>query len=272
MLGHAEQSALVSGNFSHAITTGHFGYVFNTLLEEDCVGCGPGPIVFPPGDSQTPPWVAGDPLDRIRIRGNAIRLMGISGIGVIGFFSTAEQGVIVVDHLEISGNRLFDNVTRTQAVIDGGMVALSGYGAISLADVTDLIIRDNEIRGNGALAVGGVTGVFVLAAPGVELSRNKIYGNGPLRPLRIIPGTPHGGVWLAAVTAPSEPDLSPDPRGRPSAVVRDNEIHAPNGPSLFIYGYGYIRSSTTRWRARASCRPRSVRPTSRSSTRARFRT
>ncbi len=229
MLGHAEQSAVTTGNFSHAIVDGHFGYVFNSWLEDNCVGCGPGPVVFPPGTSQTPPWVAGDPLTRIRIRANSISSMGMSGVGVMGFFPTAEQGVISIDHLEISGNRIFDNVARKQAVIDDGMVALSGYGAVSLADVIDLVIRDNEIAGNGLRAVGGVTGVFVLSGEGVELSRNRIYGNGPVRPLQIAKGTPHGGVWLAHVA------------GQPSVVIRDNEIDAPNGPSLFIYGYGYMQ-------------------------------
>ena len=229
MLGHAEKSAVTgaTGNFSSHLTVGLHGFVFNDLVASDCIGCGPGPVVFPFPPGGTPPFVAADPLREIHIRSNVIQRMGISGIGVMGFFPTAGQGVIYINHLEITANRIVDNIGRAQAEIDGGMVALSGYGAISLADVSNLVVRDNEIAHNGAGAAGGVTGLFVLAGSDVEVSRNKIHDNGPLRPLRIVKGTPHGGIWLAGVSL--------------AAGVRDNEVRAPNGPALFMQGHGFMQ-------------------------------
>src|SRR5690606_27260185 len=101
----------------------------------------------------------------------------------------------------ISGNRIFRNLSRLLA--DTPSADLSGFGAISLADVIDLAIRDNEITHNGTHTRGGVCGVFVLSGEAVEIARNKIVGNGPREPQHITSLHPHGGIWLHHVAPPT---------------------------------------------------------------------
>lgn len=242
MLGNAIPPVVIFAVPNAAIAPVRLGFVLNGLKDATCVGCGPGPIVFPPPPSttQNPPWVAGGPLTDIRIRDNEISEMGIAGVGVIGFFPDPSQGAISVSHLAITGNRIFDCVRRGTTEMDEGLITAGGYGAISLGDVLDLVIEDNDIIGNGS-AGGPVCGIYVLAGSGVEISRNRIYGNGPARPLRFPNSYPHGGVWLTGLSSPSETGMNPSPHGRIAAAIRDNEIHAPNGPSLMMVGYGYFQ-------------------------------
>lgn len=236
MLGHAEKAAAEPPNGIHAlkIVHGHWGFVLEGLTTDDCAGCGPGPVTFPPPTSSDPPWVAGDPLEDIRIRNNDISLMGISGIGVIGFFPDARLGVIAVDRLSITDNRIIDNIIRGTASVEGG--SSFGYGAISLAEVSDLVILDNEIRDNGTRTRGQVCGICVQHGIGVEVSRNRIYNNGPTQS-RTAPTLPHGGVWLNKLVPPFETNTD---TLRPAAVVHDNVIEANTGPGLFMDGLGHF--------------------------------
>ncbi len=234
ILGHAELAGQAPSGIAPALhlTVGvHAGWVFNSLLEDDCVGCGPGNGgVPPPGGGPT--WVAGDPLHQIRILRNTITNMGMAGIGVFGFFPTAGQGVITIYGLEITENRIVHNVQRRLVQIPDELQDLNGYGAISLADVIELAIRDNVIANNGTGDSGAMCGVFVLFAEGVEISRNKIIANGPTQALRIAPRAPHGGIWLSSVHIAGF--------GRIAAALRGNEVQAPNGPALVIGAYGHV--------------------------------
>lgn len=242
MLGHVEQ-AEVRPNIPLAlnIRRGFHGYIYTRYLPEDCVGCGPGDVVVPPpGASTDPTWVAGDGLRDITIRDNSIAQMGISGIGVFGFFTNRDQGIITIENLEISGNRISRNLSRLLA--DTPSADLSGFGAISLGDVIDLAIRDNEITHNGTHARGGVCGIFVLSGEAVEIARNKIVGNGPREPQRVTSLHPHGGIWLHHVAPPTHAiEYESLPLGRISAALRENEVHAPNGPALVIRGLGHVQ-------------------------------
>lgn len=240
MLGHVEQSAIISETEINVlkIKAGmNFGFVLGGLVTgTHCVGCGPGPITFPPPAPQTPPWVAGYPLAQIRIRDNDIHGMGISGIGVIGFFPKEGHGVIAVDQLSIIGNRIVNNLRRGTAEIENGAGKSFGYGAISLAESTDLRILDNEIYDNGRDAFGQVCGIYVASGSGVEVSRNRIYNNGSAD-ARESMTAPHGGVWLGGLLPPQE--LETGSQGITAATVHDNEIDSPNGPGLVMDGLGF---------------------------------
>lgn len=234
MLGHVEQAANSGPNvvFVKSIVAGlHKGFVFNgdvLTAGTDCVGCGPGTVVIPPAPPGQPPWVAGDPLHDIRICNNTITEMGLSAVGVMGFFLDSKQGIITVDHLDITGNRMIENVARQQAEIDSTMAQLSGFGAVSLAYVNELTIRDNEIAHNGNNTTGAMVAIFVFHAEGAEISRNKIYSNGPSSAQHDA-NAPHGGIWLNATFVP----------GRLAAAIRDNDVQTFNGPALFLVGNGH---------------------------------
>jgi hypothetical protein len=244
MLGHAEQSASPQGTiFALQIVKGlNAGFIYNKYLPSDCVGCGPGTVGVPPPSTTGPTWVASDGLELIRIRDNSISAMGLSGIGVFGFFPSADQGVIAIEDLEITGNQIFTNLHRQLADVGGDLADLAGYGAISLADVNGLVIRDNEITRNGNDAAGGVCAIFVLSCEAVEIARNRIRGNGPSGPQHVTASMPHGGIWIGAASSPTDEFLfDPPPRGRIAAAIRENEVHSPNGPALSMGALGHVQ-------------------------------
>ena len=53
-----------------------------------------------------------------------------------------------------------------------------GYGGISLAGVSELVVRENLIEDNGRDAVFAVCGIHVLHGEGVEIESNRILANG----------------------------------------------------------------------------------------------
>jgi hypothetical protein len=243
MLGHAEVSAGTGPIYAlHINKAIRPGFIFNKFLPEGCVGCGPGTVGVPPPAPSGPTYVAGNGLQLIRIRNNSISAMGLSGIGVFGFFPSEDQGVISIEGLEITGNQLFENVYRQVADLGTDLADMGGYGAISLADVNGLVIRDNEITRNGTQASGAVCAIFVLAAEAVEITRNRIRGNGPTSPQHVTATAPHGGIWINYVTPPSSELLfDPPPLGRIAAAIRENEVHAPNGPALSMGALGHVQ-------------------------------
>jgi hypothetical protein len=242
MLGHVEEADLTP-NFAPAvrIKRGWHGFIFHRLVDLGCIGCGPGDVVVDPpgGGGGGPTWVAGDRLLDISIRGNTIRHMGMSGIGVFGFFFDLGRGIITVENLEIANNVIKFNVTRVRPDLPSE-VRLSGYGAISLADAIDLVIRDNEITHNAPAT--SACAVFVLAGEGIDISGNRIRGNGPVEPQRIPVNLPHGGIWIHSATPPDEETTYAHvPRGRIAVAIRDNEVHAPNGPALVMNTMGHVQ-------------------------------
>jgi hypothetical protein len=239
MLGNAEEAADTSAHVVWALNVNRArfpGYIFNKLFDPTCIGCGPGTGTIPPIGPATPTgpgWVAGDPLRGIRITRNRIEAMGMSAIGVFGFFSDPRQGVISVYNLEIEGNHIAGNLRRKVADVPDDLADLSGYAAISLADCHDLAIRDNAIESNGTQSNGAVCGIYVLSGGGIEISRNKVVNNGPTAPLHLASTAPHGGIFLGYVTNPAS--------ARIAAAVRDNEVLSPHGPALVVGAYGHVQ-------------------------------
>ncbi|MFT3692981.1 MAG: right-handed parallel beta-helix repeat-containing protein [Kofleriaceae bacterium] len=175
--------------------------------------------------------VAGDPVERVRICDNDISQMAKSGIGVMSFFANNTSAIYVAD-LEIARNRIHDNLGHAATMIGG--VAVQGYAgcaAIELADVEDLVMRDNEIYANGAVAERMVAAVYIVHGAGVEFTRNRLYDNAGNGNGFSSLATPRGGIWIASVY--------PASYVRPALVVRDNEIAA-SGPSLVAIGVGHF--------------------------------
>lgn len=135
--------------------------------------------------------IAGAPLRDILIERNRIYAMGRNGIGVDAYFVVEEsdsqnpdRGVrgefITIENLRVLGNRIEFCLNRPLEPVPGRLSSWMGYGGISLAWVENLIVRDNFISDNGANYLEPVCGIFVLIGEGVEISRNRITGNGRL--------------------------------------------------------------------------------------------
>lgn len=126
-----------------------------------------------------------------------------------------------------------------------------GFGGITLGLCSDLVISENRIISNGRSHLDPVCGVFIRAGDRVAVRDNFIGGNGPTastseaelrRGLR-------GGIVarvaeLLAGPATRLSSRSPDPMGRPAAVIHGNVVSQPAGAALLLYLHGRASGTT----------------------------
>lgn len=224
------------------------GWVIN--IDDPCDPCRPGdtsvpdPVGDPDGGGEL--LVPAGPLRDIVIERNRILDMGLNGIGVAGFFNILYQGlveqarrrIISVERLRIEGNRIMRCLRRELAPIGESMLLFMGYGAIALADVERLLVRDNILEDNGPSYLDPVCGVFVLMGEGVEVDHNRIVNNGAFGlgvPSDARPGY-RGGIVVALCQAPVADSVAIYDRvlmeGTPALRVHDNVVSVPMGPCL----------------------------------------
>lgn len=265
--GESEQVVVarnrIRGGIGHGITLGDVvelddgeavaaveGWVYYDEADP-CNPCAPGTVIVVTdgggaGDGG-PALGPGYPLREIRIADNTILDMGLSGISVIGFFEDEAEGQILVEGLTIERNEIRNCLRRNLAPTPEALEDRVAYGGVVLADVEDLVLRDNVIQDNGADHLDPVCGVFALAAEGAEISRNRIVNNGAKTddtPDAARPGA-RGGIVLRAAIAPV---LLPDGkqrivrnvRGIPAAEVHDNVVVAPLGRALAVMAVGPV--------------------------------
>lgn len=189
-------------------------------------------------------------LSDIVIAENHILNMGCSGIAPARFFDLQDgQGdFISVDRLEIIGNRIEDCLLLRQEALLVRLAEDSALGGITLADVNDLVVRDNDIERNGIGAPIVACGVFLLHGRGIEIHRNRIRHNGP-PPTTAAAALPdrRGGIVLAFAEVPTR-DVRLTPTGpvrrrqdgTPAARVHDNIVIAPQGRALELIALGPV--------------------------------
>lgn len=172
-------------------------------------------------------------LEHIRILDNDLRGMGHSGVAVVRYFFASALGTIIVDDLEITGNRITDCLRVATVEIPAAYRDVAGYGAIALADGQRTVIRDNVIEHNGISHTDPVCGVFVLAAEGLDVIGNRITETPPRdEATSVTKAGWRGGVVVVSVDVPEEPDDAP------AARVLDNVIVHENGRALVLLGFG----------------------------------
>lgn len=261
----------ITGGNGDGITLGSWAWVRRRLIVGDSIAWDElsGSWVFLPGftitindegcievDWDPPPPDGGDDLvpvsmgavTDIRIVDNDIRRMGKSGIGVARFFdlSRADQ-LILVRRLVIETNRIEECIRLPIPPLPASMRDDAAQGVITLADVEDLVVRDNKLHHNGKRHIDPVCGVFALASTGVEIDRNRITDNAPFVDDGEVPRPGwRGGVVLLHASPPSHvvpvsvigtiPITRQD--GRPAARIADNVIVVPEGRALLILGSG----------------------------------
>ncbi len=249
----------VKGGIGHGVVLGHavtvnrpgrpdFGWVFGE--DDECAPCLPGTvIVVNPGPSGDTHLVAGPPLEQITIAGNRLLGMGLAGIGAFGFFESDDDGIISVDGLTIVGNRIAGCLSRPLARIPDAMRERMGYGAIMLADVIDLLVRDNRIQDNGPTDLDPVCGVYVYAGEGIELAGNRISDNGAISGERAAGAAPgaRGGVYIQLATAPTAAGADGvTEAGPPALQMHGNIVVAPLGPALQVQALGPVAVNDNR--------------------------
>ncbi len=178
--------------------------------ESDC--CGTGTLQTSGNYPGTTGYrvVAGGILTNIQIHRNRIRNMGLCGIGPVGFFNLLETlEIISIFGLNISANAISRTVLRDLAAATGAARAFFGYGAISVPDVQNLIVRDNTITDFGGQPGADVCGIFVLNGEMIEISRNQVLETRDWTKASegeaTSSGNPRGGIVILLGTPPAFP-------------------------------------------------------------------
>jgi hypothetical protein len=202
---------------------------------------------------------AGGPLYDITIERNRIHSMGADGVGVIGFFDlSGADEFITVANLAIIGNEITKCLSRDTAAPSAALEDFSGFGAIALADVENLVIHDNTLVDNGADWYNAVCGVFVLHGEGIDISRNRIVNTGAAttEPVSGAHSGQRGGIAVRYALPPTVAvqtilGSGPEQNGVPALRVHDNIVSQPLGHALTANGVGPMSIVANQFTARA---------------------
>ncbi|MDT8999152.1 DUF6519 domain-containing protein [Paucibacter sp. APW11] len=267
-------SNLIVGGAGNGITLGSIlkfdsqspngGGLPDIEIDDPCAPCSP-------VDHGTPPTTnggdvryesAGDLYD-ILIKDNSILRHGANGIAVVRFFSLDPQAktprleLVGVHGLRIQGNAIRACLRRSLAQPSSATQLFLGYGGISLALVSELVVDGNTIENNGRDWLSPVCGIFALAVDGLRIEHNVIRANG-VRSTEDLSSAQKGiragiHIWLAlhlgssaagsihgsshgtgSTAAASLPASSPQAQIR----VHANVVQQPLGRALFMLGAG----------------------------------
>ena len=193
--------------------------------------------------------VSAGALYDICVVNNRIYDMGLNGIGVIGFFDlSGDDEMISIERLTIRTNKIKRCLRRTLAPIPSRMQDSMGYGAIALADVSELVIHDNVLQDNGPSELDPICGIFILHGEGIDIHRNRILNNGAKSAEGASQARPgrRGGinvVYCVPLTVPIAigrfGDL-PAQGGVPALRVHDNIVSVPLGQALMATALGPV--------------------------------
>jgi uncharacterized protein DUF6519 len=225
---------------------------------DPCFPCRPGDTTVPEPEDDTTDTISGGDLYDILIERNRIFNMGLNGIGVAGFFDLEEADEFISVHrLLILGNEIHRCLNRTLEIIPQPMLDAMGYGGIALADVDELVIRDNFITNNGPDFREPICGIFILHGEGVEISRNHILNNGAKSAASTETGGSakpgrRGGINIVFALAPVVPvvlpqtpfndveTIVPAQSGFPALKVHDNVVSVYLGQALHVTALGNV--------------------------------
>jgi hypothetical protein len=239
--------------------------------DEACSGGGsnsipPAPPPFP-GSTGNYTLAAGGMIHNLHILRNRIADTGMCGIGPVGFFNLKElHEVISLENVVIAENLILNTLTRSVLAADTAYSPF-GYGAISLPDVANLIVRDNIVNNYGERPGAEVCGIYVYHGQVVEISRNQIRESRDLNSTRGGEWSSYGGrragIYIENVTPPqldtssgsawikafelnmdeggSDSSSSDYPlyvSGIPALRIVDNTVRVAFGLALYVSGVG----------------------------------
>lgn len=187
-------------------------------------------------------------LYEIAIEQNAIRQMGLSGIGVAAFFNTEKIGLMVsVEDLTIYRNVITHCAQQIPPELPASMLNEVGFGGIALASCENAVIQENRIENNGVSHIEPVCGIAILMGEKADISNNRVLNNGPrtlTKDNTVRPGL-RGGIFIglsfkqvAQKLVEGQELLFPD--GIAAAKIHDNTVTQPLGQALFIIAFGPV--------------------------------
>ena len=183
------------------------GEFFGLTLKEDeaCSAGGSGSIPSS-GGSGNRPIAAGGIIRYLHILRNRIADSGMCGIGPVGFFNLEKfTEVVSLENVLIAENMILNTLSRNVLMADAAYSPY-GYGAITLPDVVNLIVRDNIVNNYGVRPGAEVCGIYVYHGQVVEISRNQIRESRDLNMTRGVEWSSYGGrragIYFENVTPP----------------------------------------------------------------------
>jgi hypothetical protein len=197
----------------------------------------------------------------ITIERNEISEMGLSGIGVMAgtvapgllrasamAAAQAQLGAPVIK-LRILDNRIGRCLLNSFDAALRATVMVQGVGGISLGMCQALAIVGNHIEDNGTSGANPVCGIFVYYGEDVEITHNRVLGNGPLTPdvnAGSLDAGHRGGIVLMAVSNYSVFAAPPPAEGdvfnrRPAARIHENLVDQPVGRALYASALGPVQ-------------------------------
>jgi hypothetical protein len=264
------RNGITLGNLIELDTNGNgTGEYFGLTLTWDkaCSGGGSGSISTGGGGSGKTPIAAGGIIRKLHILRNRIADTGMCGIGPVGFFNLQEvTEVVSLENVLIAENLILNTLNRNVLVADDSFSPY-GYGAISLPDVVNLIVRDNIVNNYGVRPGAEVCGIYIYHGQVVEISRNQIRESRDLSMTRAVEWGRYGGrragiyienvtppqlesssgsAWLEAYelnTGESGDDTSDNDyplyvSGIPALRIVDNTVRVAFGLALYVSGVG----------------------------------
>lgn len=201
-------------------------------------------------------WSPLGALTDVRIRGNDIRGMSLSGISSVFADTGDTPAMVVVVDADIQGNQLIENAQISNlgvAVFANFTLALGG---VILAGSIRASIRENVIRDHGIGYLIPICGIGSLAAQNLAITDNRIVDNGTIAPAEeviVAPGM-RGGICVVEVCGVrgyTFADAAPYMAVRPPDVaygggelalrVHHNEVSQRTGKALYVRaGFGPI--------------------------------
>ncbi len=223
---------------------GSLGFFDPCFPCKDLTATPPGGILI--GDATR--IISAGALHEISIKDNLIYNMGSNGIGVAAFFDLEkEDEFISVEGLTIVRNEIRKCLYRRILDMPQNMINCMGYGAIAIADVEYLVVRDNVIENNGPNYLMPVCGIFVLHGEGIEISRNRILNNGANNgePTKNAHPGPRGGIYIVFAITPRVPIVPkqlhiPAQNGFPAVKIHENIVSSPLGQAVAMAALGPV--------------------------------
>lgn len=243
-LGHLEWVLEDTGDFTGIWTLGG-GFVVNDA------GClTPGFIPVPPdgsdGDDRLIP-VSGGEIRDLRIAGNLIADMGLSGISVAHFFDLEETpDFISVADVQIADNEITRCLRTDLETAPLSIRFFRGFGGIALAACDLIEIDRNAIHGNAQGVRAPNAGIFLLYVAGASLRDNRIHDNGaaPGAGEALDPGR-RAGVDIGWAVTFANPPVAGAARAVPARMAAldftGNFVDTTHARALKVTAFGPVR-------------------------------
>ena len=200
------------------------------------------------------------------IEGNRILEMGLSGIGPAAFLDLKTVGLnLRTEDFTAYRNSIMYCARQTPNlnIIDISDEARTNiaFGGIVLTDCENGFLNENRIENNGTSDIEPCCGIFLLHGEKIDISNNRIIGNGPRSTSDDIQRGNRGGIVVKMAFKQIMQDYLELVEqnfatfdGVPAIKVHDNIVTQPRGHALFLMAFGPVSVVSNQFTSQGSDR------------------